>query len=257
MSATANQTRTSSRTFVLVHGAWHGGWCWQRVARNLRMRGHEVYAPTLTGLAERSHLLSPSTNLDTHIADIVNLIRWERLQDIVLVGHSYAGMVISGVAEQVAESIGSLVYVEALVPRTGQSASDIIGPAVMATFGENIDAGGYTYPPPSVSLLNVNAADAAWVPDLMTPQPIATMTDRIVLSGAAGRIARKSYIIASQSSPVFLETFEALQGQPAWRLAELEGGHDLMLDAPDALTDMIEHLAWCGFDGHLASKRMV
>jgi pimeloyl-ACP methyl ester carboxylesterase len=239
----SKEPEASSRAVVLVHGAWHGGWCWQRVAKHLRMRGHDVYVPTLTGLAERSHLLSPATNLGTHIADIVNLIRWERLKDIVLVGHSYAGMVISGVAEQAAGSIGSLVYIEALVPRDGQSASDIIGPGVMAMFGEAAQAGGFTYPPPPVSLLNVNEADAAWAADLMTPQPIASMTDRIALSGAADDIARKSYIIASRSAPVFRETFEALQRQPGWRLETVEGGHDLMLDAPDALADVIERFA--------------
>ncbi|MEC7514519.1 MAG: alpha/beta fold hydrolase, partial [Pseudomonadota bacterium] len=92
-------------TFVLVHGAWHGGWCWGRVAKLLRAEGHDVYTPTLTGLADRSHLMAPTINLSTHVRDITNLITWEGLSDVVLVGHSYGGMVIAGVAEAVAERL--------------------------------------------------------------------------------------------------------------------------------------------------------
>ncbi|MGZ5804060.1 MAG: alpha/beta fold hydrolase, partial [Xanthobacteraceae bacterium] len=93
-------------TFVLVHGAWHGGWCWQRVAKLLRERGHDVFAPTLTGVCESSHLLNPNIDLDTHISDVVNLIKWNELKDVVIVGHSYGGMVISGVAEKAENAIG-------------------------------------------------------------------------------------------------------------------------------------------------------
>ena len=102
-------------TFVLVHGAWHGSWCWKRVRKALQDQGHQVFTPTLTGLAERSHLLSPSVNLDTHIDDVVNLIRWEELSDVVLCGHSYAGAVISGVADRIPERIRSLVYLDAFL----------------------------------------------------------------------------------------------------------------------------------------------
>ena len=101
-------------TFVLVHGAWHGSWCWKRVRKAIRAQGHDVFTPTLTGVGERSHLLSPHVNLDTHLDDIVNLIRWEELSDVVLCGHSYGGCVISGVADRVPDRIGALVYLDAL-----------------------------------------------------------------------------------------------------------------------------------------------
>ena len=108
-------------TFVLVHGAWHGGWCWIKVAEPLRTQGHRVFAPTLTGLGERAHLVSPDINLDTHIQDIVGVLESEELMDVILVGHSYAGMVITGVAERVTDRLSALVYVDAFVPENGQS----------------------------------------------------------------------------------------------------------------------------------------
>src|SRR5260221_7032991 len=116
-------------TFVLVHGAWHGSWGWKRVRKALQARGHEVFTPTLTGVGERSHLLSRHVNLDTHIDDVVNLIRWEELSDVVLCGHSYGGCVISGVADRVPDRIGALVYLDAFVLEDGQSLHDTLPPS--------------------------------------------------------------------------------------------------------------------------------
>jgi len=114
---TTAQAQTSSKTFVLVHGAWHGGWCWRRVSDLLEKKGHKVFTPTMTGLGERCHLIDPKVNLATHITDIVNVIKWEGLKDIVLVGHSYGGSIISGVAEQASDTIGSIVFLDAFVRR--------------------------------------------------------------------------------------------------------------------------------------------
>ena len=111
-------------TFVLVHGAWHGAWCWRRVTRLLTAHGHEVFAPTLTGVGERAHLLTPSVDLRTHITDVVNLMKWERLGDVVLVGHSYGGMVATGVAEEMQSAIGAIVFLDAFYPDNGQSLTD-------------------------------------------------------------------------------------------------------------------------------------
>ena len=113
-------------TFVLVHGAWHGSWCWKRVRKALQDQGHQVFTPTLTGIAERSHLLSPTVNLDTHIDDVVNLIRWEELSDVVLCGHSYGGAVISGVADRIPDRIRSLVYLDAFLLEDGESLHDLL-----------------------------------------------------------------------------------------------------------------------------------
>jgi pimeloyl-ACP methyl ester carboxylesterase len=120
-----NQTsRSVMATFVLVHGAWHGSWCWKRVRKALQTGDHEVSTPTLTGIAERSHLLSPHVNLDTHIEDVVNLIRWEELSEVVLCGHSYGGCVISGVLDRIPDRIGALVYLDAFVLENGQPLHD-------------------------------------------------------------------------------------------------------------------------------------
>ncbi len=111
--------------FVLVHGAWHGGWCWEAGWRViLRAKGHEVYTPSLTGLAERSHLVNRNVNLETHILDIVNLLQWEELSDVGLCGHSYGGQVITGAADRSADRIGALVYLDAFVPENGQCLLD-------------------------------------------------------------------------------------------------------------------------------------
>ena len=120
--------QTTARTFVLVHGAWHGGWCWRHVADLLTKAGHQVFTPTLTGLGERSHLIDASVNLSTHITDIVNVLKWERLNNVVLCGHSYGGFVISGVAEEMQDAIASMVFVDAFVPQNGDTVATLASP---------------------------------------------------------------------------------------------------------------------------------
>src|SRR6476620_11077653 len=151
-------------TFVLVHGAWHGSWCWKRVRKALQARGHDVFTPTLTGVAERSHLISPQVNLDTHINDVVNLIRWEELSDVVLCGHSYGGCVISGVVDRVPDRIGALVYLDAFVLEDGQSLHDTLQPAqrdlqwdLATRYGD-----GWKVPPIPAEVFNVNERDREW-----------------------------------------------------------------------------------------------
>src|SRR5438876_10673071 len=129
-------------TFVLIHGAWHGSWCWKRVRKMLQDLGHQVFTPTLTGLGERSHLLSPSVNLDTHILDVVNLIRWEELSDVVLCGHSYGGCVISGVADRIPARIRSLVYLDAFVLDDGESLAQHVPAAMYSQLIDGANAVG-------------------------------------------------------------------------------------------------------------------
>ena len=136
-----------AKTFVLVHGAWHGGWCWVRVADRLQAQGHSVYRPTLTGLGERAHLMRADVNLSTHVADIVNAFKYEQLADVVLCGHSYGGFVISGVAEQCAPAIASIVFLDAFVPNDGESMLAITGPAVRETIQAALRAGALGVPP--------------------------------------------------------------------------------------------------------------
>ena len=161
-------------TYVLVHGAWHGGWCWKRVAPLLRAAGHEVYTytPTLTGLGERAHLLSRDIDLDTHITDIVNVLAYEELTDVVLVGHSYGGMVIAGVADRVPERVAHLVYLDAFVPRDGQAVHDIFSPEFAAHLQALAlaEGDGWRIPaPPAASYGVTAAADLAWVAAKTSP----------------------------------------------------------------------------------------
>src|SRR5258707_5324266 len=162
-----------AHTFVLVHGAWHGGWCWQRVADRLRGGGHAVFTPTLTGLGERSHLLRAGIDLNTHITDIVNVMKWEDLSDVVLCGHSYGGMIIAGVAEQMAPAIRSIVFLDAFVPRNGESTQDLTGAAVREGIQAALQRGEIGMPPRTGEAFGVNPADRAWVDRLCVPQPIA------------------------------------------------------------------------------------
>jgi len=227
-------------TFMLVHGAWHGGWCWQRVAARLRSVGHAVFTPTLTGLGERSHLLRAGIDLKTHIADVVNVMKWEGLNDVVLCGHSYGGFVISGVAEKMEPAIRSIVFLDAFVPRNGESVRDLTGPAVQEAVSAAMQRGDIVIPPRPAEAFGVNAADRAWVDRLCVGQPIGTFTDKIALTGARDRISRKSYIrAASYANPGFDRAYAGLKSDPSWRTYEAPCGHDVMVDMPERLTEIL------------------
>jgi pimeloyl-ACP methyl ester carboxylesterase len=231
-------------TFVLVHGAWHGGWCWRRVADRLRGGGHAVFTPTLTGLGERSHLMRAGIDLKTHITDVVNVMKWERLTDVVLCGHSYGGFVISGVAEQLASAIRSMVFLDAFVPRNGESPQSLTSSAVQDGVKSALQRGDLGMPPRSAEAFGVNAADRDWVDSLCVPQPIGTFTDKIVLTGARDRIPRKSYVRArSYANPGFDRAFGAVRTDPGWRTYEVPCGHDVMVDMPDRLAEILLEVA--------------
>lgn len=232
-------------TFVLVHGAWHGGWCWRRVTDRLVARGHRVFAPTLTGLGERSHLDDLDIRLATHVDDVVNLIRWEGLEDVVLVGHSYGGVVISGVAEAVEPAIGSIVFLDAFVPEDGQSMRDVVPAASVARWHEHLSADGRRISPiPAEHFKVVTAADRKWVNEKCVAHPFATFTDAIALDGARERIKKKAYIRATiYDSPAYRANYDRLSREPSWRVYEIESGHDVMIDAPDRLVDILEEMA--------------
>lgn len=230
-------------TFVLVHGAWHGGWGWVRLADMLRAQGHTVFAPTLTGLGERSHLLSPDINASLHITDVVNLIRYERLSDIVLVGHSYGGCVISGVAEIVPDKIASIVFLDAFIPDNDDATVDLVQPAVREIILAAAARGETTVPVRNAAAFNVNEKDRPWVDSLAGPQPIGTMTEKLRLTGARENVARKTYIRASGYPN---ESFEAALSRAkadGWRTYEVPCGHDVMIDMPQRLAEILNEVA--------------
>lgn len=236
--ASSRRAQNRYSTYVLVHGAFQGSWCWKRVRSSLQRRGSEVFTPTLTGLGERSHLLSPSINLDTHIDDVVNLIRWEGLTNVVLCGHSYGGCVITGVAERVPERLGSLVHLDAVILQDGQSILDAVAP-------ENRDAllelakkaeDGWKVPPPAAAALDVNEQDRAWFAAQVTPQPLATFQQKLRVTHASRQVRDIRYILASKSliTP-FNRPFAELARSRGWRTITIDSGHEVMLDKPDEL----------------------
>jgi pimeloyl-ACP methyl ester carboxylesterase len=233
-----------SKTFVLVHGAWHGGWCWRRVADLLEAKGHKVFAPTLTGLGERSHLMRAGINVSTHVTDIVNVLKWERLSDVVLCGHSYGGFVVSGVAEQAADKIGSLVFLDAFVPENGDSMASLTTQAVRDNLKIATERGDIGVPARSAAAFLVNEKDQAWVDSLTGPQPIETMTEQVTITGARERIAKKSYIRAgAYPNPGFDKAFAHVKADKAWRTYEVPCGHDVMVDMPERLAEILLEVA--------------
>jgi pimeloyl-ACP methyl ester carboxylesterase len=238
------QAQTNPRTFVLVHGSWHGGWCWRRVADLLEKRGHKVFAPTLTGLGERSHLMSAMITLQTHITDIANVIKWENLSDVVLVGHSYAGFVISGVAEKALPSISSIVFLDAFLPENGESVVDLAPPELRATSLAAAAKNEVGRPVPPAKAFHVNEQDQAWVDSKLTPQPTFVSLEPIALTGAREKIAKKTYIRAtSYPNPRFDGYLERLKTNPAWRTYGVPSGHDVMVDKPEQLSDILMEVA--------------
>jgi pimeloyl-ACP methyl ester carboxylesterase len=228
-------------TYVLVHGAWHGSWCWKRVRRALQDRGHDVFTPTLTGVGERSHLLSPQVDLETHINDVVNCIQWEELSDAVLCGHSYGGCVIRGAADRIAGRVGALVYLDAFVPEMGQSLHDSL-PAEMRdgqlalakTVGE-----GWKVPPIPAEVFNVNAQDRGWVDRQCTFQSLATFRQPLRLTGAIDRIKNITFILAGGWGPSPFPAFYEKAKTNGWKTLTINCGHDVMLDEPGQLTEAL------------------
>ena len=227
--------------YVLVHGAWGGSWCWKGIRKVLQARGHEVFTPTLSGVGERSHLLSPQIDLSTHIADVVNLIRWEELSDVVLCGHSYGGCVVTGAADCVADRIGALVYVDAFVPDNGQSLHDTL-PAEHRNAqvqGALATGDGWRVPPIPAEVFNVNARDRAWVNQQRTPQSLATFQQPLRMTGASARIKNVTYILATgwDHSP-FPQFYEKAKAK-GWKTLTMECGHDVMLDKREELLEAL------------------
>lgn len=234
----------SAKTFVFVHGAWHGGWAWVRVADRLRARGHSVFTPTLTGLGERAHLLHPGIDLSLHIADVLGVIKYEQINDFVLVGHSNGGCVISGVAEAVPDAIHSIVFLDAFIPDNGDATLDLVQPAVQEVIRAALERGETTVPVRDAAAFRVNEKDRAWVNSLAGPQPIRTMTEKIKLTGARERISKKTYIRASGYPNVSFEKAHArAKADRTWRTFEVPCGHDVMIDEPDRLTEILLEVA--------------
>jgi pimeloyl-ACP methyl ester carboxylesterase len=233
-------------TFVLVHGAWHGGWCWQKVIPFLEAAGHEVYAPTLTGLAERAAELSPDVGLDTHIQDIVGELVEKDLHGVILMGHSYSGMVITGVVDAVPERIAHLVYLDTFVPRDGESLADI-SPMVIRVLRKQAQAHGDGWRVDSRGDYGVTKEpDRSWVLRSVTPQPLKTFEQPLHLKNPAIVSTKpRTHIDCTGSGIIFLLMRRLLAPkalpptEAGWRLRQLPTGHDAMITMPRELADLL------------------
>lgn len=231
----AAHAETKPRTFVLVHGAWHGGWCWRRVADRLRAKGHYVLTPALSGVGERSHLQPEMIDLMTQVNDVVGEIKWRDLDDIVLVGHSYGGMVITGVAEQVRERIGAIVYLDAFQPGDGQALADY---SSRKSWPEPVT------PAPPAAYFHVNEKDAAWVQSKLTAHPTGCFTQKLKVTGAYQSIAKKLYVRAPLfAQKGFDQALARCRADQSWQTATVTCGHDVMIDQPAELAAMLERFA--------------
>jgi pimeloyl-ACP methyl ester carboxylesterase len=225
--------------YVLVHGAWHGAWCWKRVRDELVGRKHRVFTPSLTGLADRSHLLSRDVTLETHIADVANLIQYEELENIVLVGHSYGGVVVRHVADRMPGSVACLVYLDAFVPENGKSLIDYMPDSEKSVrLSAMAEGDGWKIPPLSAAHFAVNEADAAWVDRQCTPHPLATFTTPAKLTGACDSINSIGYVLAGDYAGSFRQFYDRAKERGWWR-TELACGHDVMLDMPRQLAELL------------------
>jgi pimeloyl-ACP methyl ester carboxylesterase len=228
-------------TFVLVHGAWHGGWCWRHVAPRLRQAGHDVQAPSLTGLGERAHLARPGLDLDVHVQDVVALLDMEDLSDVVLVGHSYGGMVVTGAADRDPTRIRRLVYLDAFVPEDGKCVLDYVVPERAAAMRRDGEATGSVAPPP-VSLWGLtDPGHVAFVERREVRHPYRTLTQPIRLGNAAAlaRLPRTFVYCSSPATGSFDQFATRYRHDPAWRFVELRTGHDAMILVPAELTDVL------------------
>ena len=235
-------------TYVLVHGGGHGGWCYQKVARLLRADGHDVHAPTLTGLGERSHLLSPGIDLDTHITDVVQLLFYEDLRDVILVGHSYGGMVITGVADRAHDRIGQLVYLDAANPVSGQSLVDVAGPVINMTrpLGAVVDGVELVLlPAPGAAAFYgvTDPDDQAWMDERLTGHPWRCFEQPLVLAheNARGAIPRNHIVCESTLATRDVSMIE--EGRAQGRLWTIDTGHDLVVTEPEFVARALTEIA--------------
>jgi pimeloyl-ACP methyl ester carboxylesterase len=235
--------------FVLVHGAWHGAWCWRRVTQALQLEGHRTHAVTLTGLGERAHLLAPSITLETHIEDVRQVLEAEELSEVVLVVHSYAGMIGSALADRMGHRLQHLVYVDAVVPKPGESWSSTQSSATQQQRMAAAEASeNFSFPAPDPAVFGLLEADHDWVQRRQTPHPGHTY--RMPLDFDVQRVAavRRTFISCSQPALATIAPSRLRVNDPAFwggawckggRVLDLPTGHDPMVSAPAALTRML------------------
>ena len=244
-SACRPQPRPRSQlTFVLVHGAWHGGWCWKKVVPLLRADGHQVHTPTLTGLGERRHLSSPQVNLSTHIQDVAAVLDFEDLHNVVLVGHSYAGFVIAGVAAQAKARVGHIIFLDAFLPEDGKSMLDYnpLPPGFNDVVRRQGDGWRLPLPFALADFGVTDPLDVAWVTPKITDQPFATFMETLKLPADSFAGLRSSYIRTTEGEP--FEPAATRAAAAGFNVSEMtDAGHDVMITKPRELVTRLVDLS--------------
>jgi pimeloyl-ACP methyl ester carboxylesterase len=230
-------------TYLLVPGAWLGGWCWRYVVADLQVAGHTVIPATLTGLGERAHLLSPAISLETHVADIVNLFDYQDLHEVILVGHSYGGMVITAVAERVPGRIRRLVYLDASVPRQGGSNDDVVGPKMAAQLRTSAVSGGDGWRVPPADYVSERLSDSplrSWVRERLRPLPLRPFGEPVHLRSREAAALPCAFIQTTQSD--LYNGLMVRAREAGWYCRELSGGHYAMFTEPKAVASALNEL---------------
>jgi pimeloyl-ACP methyl ester carboxylesterase len=232
-------------TFVVCHGAWSAAWAWKKVRPLLRTAGHDIFTPTYTGLGERAHQANRSINLESHIADVLAVLACEDLQDVVLVGHSYGGMVATGVADRAAKRLAKLIYVDAFVPESGQSLFDLLPEAARTSRRAAADSQGDGWLlPPNPTPPDTSPEDVAWVTPRRRWQPIGTFLQPLTLTGAGAHLPR-SYIYCTLITPddTFGQFARRFRSDPTWTFYEIDASHSPNVTAPGALVRLLDQIA--------------
>ncbi len=232
------KSSTSSQTFVLVHGAWHGGWCWKYVADLLRAAGHRVFTPTLTGLGERHHLSRADITTATHMADIIAVVEAEELENVMLVGHSYGGVIISGVAEKLPTKIKRLIYLDALIPKPNEPLF-VLPPDMAKTLVDGYRLASF---PPEMFGVPKEHPRYAWVARRLTDMPAATMTTPVGVTGEWRKLP-KSYIVCTANKLEGTRASAIQAKAEGWDYHRLATGHDAMVTMPKELAALVQKLA--------------
>jgi pimeloyl-ACP methyl ester carboxylesterase len=228
---------------VVAHGAWSAGWAWKKMRPLMREAGHELFTPSYTGLGERSHLATPEVGLSTHIQDIVNVIEFEDLSNVVLIGHSYGGMVATGVADRLSDRISQVIYLDAFVPRDGQALRDFTPAARQEEVRAQTDAGDGWRIPPMAPPADTSPEDLAWVTPRRLPQPRKTFEEPVSLTGAVDRLPR-TYVYYAKAGPgdVFRQFYERAKSEPGWKALDLDSSHNAHLTVPGELAALLDRL---------------
>jgi pimeloyl-ACP methyl ester carboxylesterase len=244
-----------SKTFLLVHPAWHGAWCWRKVTPLLRKAGHDVVTPTLTGLGERSHLARAGIGLDTHVEDVVSVLSYEDLRDVVLVGHSSSGAVVTGAADRAPEHIAQVVYLDAFVPEDGQSVFDLVAPERRQMFEALVETEGNGWlvprfaPPPWPTIVRemwgvTDDEDARWMLGRLRPTPVGHFKEPVRRTNPAAATLPRTYVRCRLFQNSRFDQHAAMAREaPNWRYREMATSHHPAIAAPDALARLLLELA--------------